>query len=343
MPVAAELAVLLSTRRRRRVLEWAKGLVLLAPCFLVWHAAQAFVHREAFVGVMRMMLGEAAGPANRSSGIAANASFYASTTLAAAFPYSLACVPAIVRVVGRRGFRDRTGEIVAAAYAVAVFAFYVVVDKHYPWYVLPALPFLAVFVGIWVDRLLAGEGEALDVVLVALVLAGLAFVRVDPFGLNPFDRDALDRWLDARHWIRPTAPSVAAVAAFVALAALFARRIGGAIAGRRAGVALAAALFAIAAARVAGPLRFTDTHSSVEDLSVRLASLKAAGTVVEHPVVVPSRFVRQGWYYFGDEFHVVVCPGVPSRFFVLVDRDLPGPPAERVDCRALDPRTRSSL
>ena len=80
---------------------------------------------------------------------------------------------------------------VCALYLLAIAGFFLCVSQHYRWYIMPAYPFLSVFLGAWLSRLFDERPRALTLGAVALV-ASLAFwLRAGGAEYNPFAKAAV--------------------------------------------------------------------------------------------------------------------------------------------------------
>jgi hypothetical protein len=205
-------------------------------------------------------------------------------------------IPALIS-----GLRRDPGRLarVLALFAAALIAFYVVVAKHLPWYIVPVYPLLSVFAGVWLARLwreAPGRGRLFAAcgALALLLWIGLPTPAFNPFRSSAFGR-APERALHAIPG--PAFGALAAVA--VAAGALVAARLGRA---RLVGRALVVALLAIGLARVLAPLAHLGYVSPTEALFRRVERERLAGRPIEAPIELPERTGCIATYYFGDAF-----------------------------------------
>lgn len=316
VPLAAELAVFALRRDARPHLgRWLRTGLVVAPIALVWHAGQALALGDAFVEVVRTMGGQASGDVGVAVGGAARSqvAYYAAVAAFGAWPWALAWPWAVVSVLRRGVAEGHVGRwLVPGCYAAAVVAFFLLVSKRAPWYVLPAYPFLQLFVGSWLVGLARRVPDAVELVGAALVLAAVAWVAVPMVGYDPFALPAVHVPMPVRVRGPGGGLSLAGwlatgVAVALALGALRARLAGGARARFGAGLAagIAAGLVLPAAVRVAAPLAFLDHQSPLAQLARALEDRRAAGVPLREPVDVPSGSPLLVRYYFGDAWYTV--------------------------------------
>jgi 4-amino-4-deoxy-L-arabinose transferase-like glycosyltransferase len=340
VPAAAEIAFLLLHREARgRLGGWLRTAAWVFPLGLVWHAANAAVYWDAFQRVVEEMFRAASAGAS-DAGLAArvwrNARFYVETAVFGAWPWVFAWPAAVALAPWRTAPSERRRRLaLAGLFAVAVWAFYSLVDQHYPWYATPSYPFFAAFTGVWLARLVAGRGGATDFAAAALCLALAAWVTLDLTGVNPFAVTAVRAPM---HWSwraasrLDTAAGVAVTAAGLWGAWVLVQRMAGRRLGAWAGVAVALALAAPALWRAVQPLRFT-AHQGEMELRWREAmARRQAGLPLEHPIEIHEPGEYKVRFYFHDRF--LIRPGDRTRGvqFVIVDRpaepagDAPNPP-----------------
>ncbi len=208
--VAADLLCFaLSPSSRRHFRRWLFSAAVILPFGFLWHALRLPVLWEPFQQVLNTMASEASGSGWRGD-IAGNALFYAKTLLFGALPWSLIFAAALAAMAGplarsiasARKLKTEASDslsnapavptslssetlLVVYAYTVAVFAFYLGVAKHYPWYVIPAYPFLCVISALWIDRSLHRCSRA-TLAAFSLIAAAAVWLKVDVAGFNPF-------------------------------------------------------------------------------------------------------------------------------------------------------------
>ncbi|RMF71716.1 MAG: phospholipid carrier-dependent glycosyltransferase, partial [Planctomycetota bacterium] len=147
IPLCAELVFLLSVRpARRRLAGWIAWGAAVAPFALAWHIGQLFALGDEAWSVLSKMSGQASGEAlRRERGPLVNAAFYAQTMLFGAYPHVFVFLVAVVGMPAARMSRRRKRCVAhVLLVAITVLAFFLMVAKSYPWYVIPAYPFLCV-------------------------------------------------------------------------------------------------------------------------------------------------------------------------------------------------------
>jgi hypothetical protein len=223
-------------------------------------------------------------------------------------------------LLSRRALPRRFARRVLALYPVVVIGFFTVVAKHFPWYVIPAYPFLCALLGIWLERLRRTAHGHRAVLAAALILALLLSVRVDVRSFNPFAHRAMVS--DPRvGWRMPDAisPAVGLPALTLALAgllyggrALLRTRYPGTLA-----YGLTGLLVGMAACRTLYPLKHTDYQSEMERLRHDLSAARAAGEIPRYPIPVTEPGVYKVIYYFGDDFRIQSVAGSQDVFYLL--------------------------
>ena len=328
LPLLAELAAfaaLPSMRPRFRV--WLRTAVLVLPLGLVWHFGQLVANWEGFVAVASEMFSQASGTALDAPVYAplANATFYFFAVLYGAFPYSLLYPCALASLLWTADREDRERWLVLGLFVAAVFAFFLLVAKHYRWYWTPALPLLSVFVGVWLDRS-ARRGPSVSlVVALGLLAAGLALIDVDIAGMNPFS--ARTPMLPLVLPLRSLMPMpIALQALLVALAAAgLAVALGRAL-GERAGAMLVGILvavsFATAVARMAGPLQYLDHRTEMARVREEIDRARAAGEPLSLPIALREGGDLKVRALFANDFEIVAGEG-DTGFWLIQERDPP--------------------
>ena len=333
LPIAAELAWLAlhpgDRRHLRRYL--ATGLPLL-PLALAWHAGQAIALRDQVGDVIANMLGQATGDPTASGrpadaphlGPLGNLRFYAGTFVYGAFPWSAAWPFAIVAAAA--GGSRAVGRRTALLHAAIVCAFFALVSKHYPWYVMPAYPFLAILTGAWLADLLRREANVAAGVGVGAVLAACAWLGVGVLDTNPFAMSALVFPMETtpRAWLGIPAPAAIAgiglvwAIAWAAAAPRISARARRALTG-----AAAAALLVFAGVRVAAPLAHLDHQSPLVRIHATLARARAEGRPLDYPIALGRPPVQLVRFLFGEDFEIVTRAGAHGSEVVLYERGDP--------------------
>jgi len=316
LPLLAELAWLALHRDERRHLgRYVTSGALLLPVALLWHGAQAVIERDHVGNVLGTMLGQASGdrtatgrPADGARlGPVGNARFYANAVLYGAFPWAVA-YPFAIAAAFSRGTRAALGRRTALVFAATVLLFFVIVSKHYPWYVMPAYPFLSILVGAWLHDLLRRDAPAWTGYALGAVVAALLWIGVDALGTNPFEKRALvfPMSMQPRAWLGLT-PLTAVL--------LFGLAFGGAwLAGAsrvparlRHGLCAvgAAALLLYAAVRVIAPLAHLDHRSPLDRIHAEIERKQAEGIPLEYPIELGRPPLQIARFLFGEDFELV--------------------------------------
>jgi 4-amino-4-deoxy-L-arabinose transferase-like glycosyltransferase len=339
VPIAAEVAFLLLRREARgRLGGWLRTAAWVFPLGLVWHAANAVAYWEECRAVIAEMASQAAGGGGLGFAARAlrNARFYAETAVFGAWPWVFAWPAALALAPWRRGAPElRRPAALFAAFAAAVWAFYALVDQHYPWYATPSYPFLSAFTGAWLARLIRGPARALDFGAAAVCLALAAWVALPLTGFNPFAATAVRTPMP---WSWRQAPPLGPAAGVAVTAAglwgawALARRVARTRWRPWAGAAVALALAVPAVSRTAAPLRFTTHRGEMERAWREALARRRAGLPLEAPIEIREPGEYKVRFYFHDEF--LIERGDPSRGVSFVIRDRP---AEAADPRAGSP------
>jgi 4-amino-4-deoxy-L-arabinose transferase-like glycosyltransferase len=318
IPVAAELAFFaLSARARESFGAWVKTGFLLLPLGIAWHVGQILAHWGEFAAVLAEMRANAGGASFLAAGtsVLGLARYYARTVLFGAFPYSLAYPVAIGAMLWsseRAEAPERERWRVCTLYLLAVLCFFLCISQHYRWYIMPAYPFLSVFLGAWLSRLFDERPRPLMLGAVAGV-ASLAFwLRAGGPEYNPFAKAAvgismrtpwrslvalpeLDPRLGALLW------AVALGGLFFALRALLGGRFRSLFA-----ASAALLLLGFGTVRVALPLAYLGHQSPLSQIRQELLARKAAGQPIAYPVALPKANHFIVLYYFADDFDVTM-------------------------------------
>lgn len=315
LPVAAELCWLVfHPSARRELRRYATTGIALLPLALLWHGGQAFVERDRVGDVWSTMAGQASGDRTATGrpaegprlGPIGNARFYAKAMFYGAFPWAVA-YPFAIAAAFTRGTRA-AGLRTAVLFAATIFAFFVMVTKHYPWYVMPAYPFLSILVGAWLWSLVRRDAPAWSAWGVGAVLASCAWISVDVFGTNPFEKRALVFPMKtiAQAWLG-IGPALAIPLLGVAWAALWigvGRRIPETLRRSLAG-SVAALLLVVAVVRVAAPMAYLDYQSPLERIRAKIDHDQRTGTPLEYPITLGRPPVQIARFLFAEDFEIV--------------------------------------
>jgi 4-amino-4-deoxy-L-arabinose transferase-like glycosyltransferase len=331
LPLAAELAWLaLHPGDRRHLRRYVMAGLPILPLALAWHVGQAIALRDQVGDVIATMLGQASGdPAGAAAdspdlGPLGNLRFYAGTLVYGAFPWSAAWPFAIAAALA--GGPGAAGRRTALLHAAVVCAFFALVSKHYPWYVMPAYPFLAIATGAWLDDLLRGEAKLTTGAGVGAVLAACAWLGVGVFATHPFATSALvfPMQVEPRAWlgIGATAAIVgiglAWAIAWIAAAPRLPAPVRRAVTG-----AAAVALLAYAGVRAAAPLAHLDQPSELVRIHARLAGARAEGRPLDYPIALGRPPLQQARFLFGEDFEIVVREGAGGSDVLLYEKGDP--------------------
>jgi 4-amino-4-deoxy-L-arabinose transferase-like glycosyltransferase len=314
VPIAAEVAYFaLTPSARGRIARWLATGLAVAPLALSWHVLQALAHPEDAARVFGTMLGLAGGVRTEGTGgPLENAGFYGSVLSFGGHPWSFLYLPAIGFVLARgRGAVERARWRALGLTALALVLFFVCIRNRVPWYVIPAYPFLAIFVGRWLGDLLERGPGRLELAVLAAAAAALLFADVRATTFHPFDREAhLIPMVVRGRSVLGVDPAwgVPLVAAAGAAALLGLRRARGPRVGTAAATAFALGIAALALVRVVSPLRHLGYQSQVARLHRELVERRAAGLPVETPIDLPPAPYWIIRYHFADEYDVVVRP-----------------------------------
>ncbi len=310
IPLAAELLLfVLHPAARDRLRSWGLLGVALLPIGLGWHAYQIVVLGDAFWQTLTTMSGQASGSiaAGPAGGPLSNAAFYVSVLWFGAFPWSLVYPVALVRLA--TASRSWT-EWSMALYGLALFAFYLAVSKHAPWYLVPAFPFLSLAVGKWLWDLCRGAVGSWDAWAVAAVLALAVWTRDGGLGYDPFALPAI-RVPMPMSWQRIGAlgPALGIPLTAMALGGLMwaarARGLSTSVLGR----GFTVVLLGWGMLRVALPLSELEHRSDLAQLSEDLERRRAEGGRIDFPIELPSGSLPLARYYFADDFRIALAPG----------------------------------
>jgi len=321
VPLLAEAAYFAVTPSARgRILRWLGTGLVVAPFALSWHVVQALALPSEAGRVFATMFGLAGGLRTEAAGgPLENAGFYASVLLFGGHPWSFLYLPAVVFVLARaRDATERMRWRALGLTGLTLLVFFSCIRNRIAWYVLPAYPFLAIFVGRWLGDLLTRGPRRLELAALGVVAACLVFADARTTSFHPFVHEAhlipmQVRWRSVLG-VEPLwgIPLVAAAGA----AALLARqRARGERFARAAAAAFTLGLAALALVRVAAPLRHLGYQSDVARLHHELAERRAAGLPIQTPIELPGAPYWVIRYYFADDFDVVVRPRPPGEPF----------------------------
>jgi 4-amino-4-deoxy-L-arabinose transferase-like glycosyltransferase len=310
IPIAAELAAFaLLPGTRAQFGRWARTGLAVLPLALLWHVPQAIVLWDEFRAVAERMAGEAAGSREAGAGRGvSNLLYYGKAVLFGAHPYVFVYPVAVAAVLWRRrSAEERQRWQRVALYPLAVLGFYLLVAKSAPWYVIPAYPFLSLFLGRWLADLRESGASTVELIALAAVGALLAWSDVQAGSFNPF-------WTDAVHLAMPftwrsagalgPVPGVAVTALGLAAALFLLRR---ALGQRRASSLAWCAtgiLVGLALLRVCLALSHLGHQSEMARIHDRVRARQAAGLPLDFPITVGGGSAYLVRYYFVDDFKV---------------------------------------
>ncbi|MBW2273653.1 MAG: glycosyltransferase family 39 protein [Deltaproteobacteria bacterium] len=316
IPLAAELAFFaLCPRAREHFGAWVKTGCVLLPFGLAWHLGQTLLRWDEFTAVIADMRANASGSSQQGPGASfyGLAGYYARTVLFGAFPYSLAYPVALLAVLWRseRGLApERDRWRICALYLLAIVGFFLCVSQHYRWYIMPAYPFLSVFLGAWLSRLFDERPRALTLGAVALV-ASLAFwLRAGGAEYNPFAKAAvgISMWTPWRSLaaLPDLDPRLGVVLLALALAGLLfgLRALGSERFPSIIGAIVAALLLGFGTLRVVQPLAYLGYESELSKIRRDLAERREAGRPIAHPFDLPKANHFIVLYYFAEDFDI---------------------------------------
>jgi 4-amino-4-deoxy-L-arabinose transferase-like glycosyltransferase len=290
-PLVIELVYFaVAARDRPHFRRWIRSL-WIASLGLAWVALQAFEDPAGFRYVVARMLKEA----SRHS---APLEYYAGVVFFGLFPQIL-LVPYALVLACRSDVDGRRLRTIATIASVVVLAGFTAVGKKFPWYVLPAYPFLSILVGDWIRT----EGRAPR----RWVLPVLAVAAVAAFAI----RFEWPSWFPrvARLFVVPDpelhggAAWLLPLAAFGLMLAPWGRRL----AIRRLVMAACVGAVVVAAlARTLEPLPDLRHVSTEERLASDLAGRLQRGEHIAFPFELPPAPEALLRYYFEPYFRVEV-------------------------------------
>jgi hypothetical protein len=322
LPLLADLAFFaVASEHRSHLRRWLVACLFL-PLAFVWHLAQFLWLGEEASHAFRTMLGKMAssGAAAKAKGLA-SPSYYAWVTFFGAFPFSVAYPFAIAHNLRRpRWAEDESRKLLLLLlYAAAVYLFFCFLRARYPWYVVPAIPFLSALLGVWLDRLGTDRGVVISVVVPALLVSLLLCLEAATY--NPFSFQGWHPRWGGIAW-REFGP---ASAAWICPILVFAS--GGVALWARSRLetrypllllsVLCTLLFAPAFVRVLRPLQFLDTQSEVETLQRELHQQLSSGQPLRYPIEIRELGPLKVRYFFGDDFRITKARGRPGVHFLL--------------------------
>jgi 4-amino-4-deoxy-L-arabinose transferase-like glycosyltransferase len=321
VPLLAEAAYFAMTPSARSQLgRWLGTGLLVAPLALAWHIFQALALPDEAASVFATMFGLAGGLRTEASGgPLENAGYYASVLLFGGHPWSFLYLPAVVFVLARaREAPERMRWRALGSSLLALLAFFVFIRNRVPWYVIPAYPFLAIFVGRWLGDLLVRGPGRLELAAIGVVAACLVFSDARTTSFHPFVREAhlipmQVRWRSVLGV--PPLPGLPLLAATLTAGLLVLRRARGERFARAAAAAFTLGFLAVGLVRVAAPLRHLGHQTEAAHLHRELAERRAAGRAIRTPIDLPDAPYWVLRYYFADDFDVVVRPRPRSEPF----------------------------
>jgi len=312
IPIIAEIACFaLLPQARARLRDWIRTGLVVLPFALIWHVGQAIRLRELLPDLLAAVAAQAAGGAER--GLLDQALYYGQKVLFGAFPWSL-LHPIALLVLAGRALRGRAlgrptplALQVLGLFALAIVAFYLSISKVGPWYLVHALPFLAVAVGLWLAGLHQRGVSWSELGAISLALSWLIWLTPPLADMNPFAQSAIGipmqmRWRAIAGLPAPSSSLLLALVIF-SLAALLKVRVGARLAPLL--TLLLAVLFSgYAIARALMPLRYVDHLSPVAALAAELDDRRLAGEPIPLPIELPPAHPWTVHYYFGRDFEL---------------------------------------
>jgi 4-amino-4-deoxy-L-arabinose transferase-like glycosyltransferase len=305
IPLAAELlCFVLHPAARDRLRSWVLVGVALLPIGLGWHAYQIVALGDAFWQTVATMTSQASGSiaAGPAAGPLSNAAFYVSVLWFGAFPWSLVYPIALVRLTtASRSWAEWS----VALYGLAVFAFFLAVSKHAPWYIVPAFPFLSLAVGKWLSDLCRGAVGSWEAWAAPAAMALVLWTRDGAMGYDPFALPAI-RVPMPMSWrsLGALGPALGIPLAAMALGGLAwaarARGLSASILGR----GFTAVFLGWGLLRVSLPLAALEHRSELAQLSEELERRRAEGARIDFPIELPSASLPLARYYFADDFRI---------------------------------------
>jgi 4-amino-4-deoxy-L-arabinose transferase-like glycosyltransferase len=323
VPLAADLAYFALRRDARpHLLRWLATGLAVAPLALAWHTVQALALGEPILDVFAQMVGRSSGAAGLLERRVDNLAFYASTLTFGTFPYVL--VYPLAALAWLRGWRRRGGEeqrrwLVYALYALTVVVFFSAVAKRSGWYLIPALPFLSAFAGVWMARIwrdgLAGRAQlALAVTLPCLLWVDVYATSFNPFNPYATAPSAAARWREIGG--APTAIALPFAVLTLAFVSMGLRAWVGERMPRFASRTLIVALLGFAAVRIMLPLAHTEHQSEAERVRRLFDEAALTGRDIRFPVEVSQGSARSAKtrFYFARDFEIVALPRGPRPY-----------------------------
>jgi 4-amino-4-deoxy-L-arabinose transferase-like glycosyltransferase len=352
VPLLAELAwFALDRDARARFREWLVAGLVLLPLALAWRVYQALAHWEGFVGVVHEMMGQASGGkgmlTSRNVGVLGNLRFYAATLMMGGYPWVLLYPLALLGVL----VREREGVAalrwrLLGVFLATVIVFFTLLSKHWPWYVMPAYPFLCAFTGAWLWRVWREGPRPWECAGLAVALAVALFARVPGLDFDPISAP----WPKNPDltWAAPFGISVLWGLPLIAVGlAIAARNWRISSPGRQPAAGVVAAVgtvcLLVASVRVMAPLRFAGYEAPAEAMRREIDEMRERGEPIPYPVVYDKKRKEPGLmklrYFFADDFWIRAIKdrrGERSTEVLLFERSRGVPPVDRIRDRGDD-------
>jgi len=305
IPILAEAAYFaIQPAARARLRDWVKTACWMIPLGLAWHGYQLFVHFDELGSVTRELLGQSWGATpGRAGGIGpvGRAGYYARELVFSAYPHVLFYPWALGSVLaGARHDDDRRGWTLVALFIASVCLFFLSITIHQPWYLLPAIPLAAAFMGAALERLTRERPGPVALGSIAVAAAVAMSVRLPLIDFDPF----VERAAVATPPLAWSGFPALGVMLLVALAAAAVVAHFRALRPVTIAAPLIVGLLAVGGIRVVAPLRFVHHESEMERLHSQLESARLAGKRIGYPVVVRENGMLKARYFFADEFDV---------------------------------------
>lgn len=326
LPIGADLIYFaVVSEHRKHLLRWLRA-GLIVPLGFAWHIAQLFMIGEesfkAFASMKNKLLASESAQTT-DAGMWENMIYYAKVMLYGAFPFVLVYPIAIVDLVSTRRRDDLRKVGALIIYFLMVIAFVAVLGKHFPWYVIPAYPFLSTLAGIWFARSINRDRIKFIMIAVPALLIGM-LVSLHIESINPFAIRGRDMPLEGVAWSASFyfSPAVG-VPFFTLIIGIALCIVSQWIRDKYAtfiAVLLAVLLFGFAAKRIVLPFRHLDHISKIEILNNELNERIKRNETLIFPIFVEEIDQFKVCYFFADKFRIENAPYEPGgeRAFLLV-------------------------
>ncbi|MFT5287554.1 MAG: 4-amino-4-deoxy-L-arabinose transferase-like glycosyltransferase [Planctomycetota bacterium] len=328
IPVIAELALFAtSPALRSQFKRYVAFGFAVVPLGLVWHVVQAGDLWDEFLAVMSEMSEEASGAkggGNASGTLLSNFQFYVRTLIFGFFPWSLAVVPALFTAIIAIVRKSKNSETLALrlslCFAATVWLFFALVSKRFSWYILPALPFLAISVGWWLTKLSRGMCWT-GALASALIMSFSVWLEASTNGIHPLadrtPRVPMHTVWRSVDWISVESGFLILLG-LLALFFVLANQRWPVQVGRKVGAGLFGVLFLVAAVRVSVPLASLEQVSELDRFYQQVEASRLAGKPIAYPLSIPeSMGYLRTKHYFGRRYRMEMRKG-PRGSLILI-------------------------